>query len=228
MKNFLVIFYVIFLAFDLKSIWAQQGIIELRSKYNSLEKFWVGTFEGGVTVPFTDFQKPDIGYTARVGIEYYFPSKIFFTPGLRLIGFYGELNGESNTGRLSGDGTLIRVIKKYNTPFVMIEPSVAIALGSGRSVPYFAIGLNYFLAFIPLERNSFSLYTNSKRNPYLTYSGEFGLRHFIHRDFTFNVAIKYFKGANDELDGFVSRKKDSFTTITTGISMHLFRKERIR
>lgn len=219
---------IIFTLISVNLLLAQYNIVELRSKYNSLEKFWVGTFEGGVTLPFTDFQTPNIGYTARAGIEYYLPSRIFFTPGLRLTGYYGELNGEYEKGRLSGEGALLRVIKNFNTPFVMIEPSLVIAFGRGKFIPYFSGGLNYFLAFIPLEKNSYSLYTNSKRDPFITYSGEFGFRYFVHRDFSFNIAFKYFKGSIDELDGFVSRKNDSFTTITSGISMHLFRKERIR
>lgn len=219
---------IVFLFIGVNYLLAQHNIVELRSKYNSLEKFWVGTFEGGVTLPFTDFQTPNIGYAARAGIEYYFPSRIFFTPGIRLTAYYGELNGESDKGRLSGDGSLLRIIKKFNTPFVMIEPSLVIALGRGKLIPYFSGGFNYFLAFIPLEENSYSLFTNSKREPFFSYSGEFGFRYFIHRDFSFNIAFKYFKGNIDELDGFVSRKNDSFTTITTGISMHLFRRERIR
>ncbi|MCX8056666.1 MAG: hypothetical protein N3F03_03525 [Ignavibacteria bacterium] len=222
----LIAFGFLILIFENLSV--AQNIVELRSKYNSLEKFWVGTFEGGITYPFSDFQSSRIGYTARAGIEYYFPSKMFLTPGLRLHGYYGELNGESTTGRLSGDGSLIRMIKKFNTPFVLLEPSIAIALGKGKFIPYFSLGASYFIAFIPLERNGYSLFTNSKRDPFLTYSGEFGFRLFIHRDFSYNFSLKYFKGGIDELDGFVSRKNDSFIILSTGISIHLFRKERIR
>lgn len=218
-----IIFFVTF-----NNLFSQENIIELKSKYNSLGKFWVGTFEGGISLPFSDFQTPAVGYIGRAGIEYYFPSRSFLTFGLRLHGSYGELKGESNTGRFSGDGTLRRSIKNFNTPFVFLEPSITIALGKGRFIPYFAIGADYFLAFIPLENNSYSLFTNSKRNPFLTFSGEFGIRTFIHKDFSYNVSVKYFKGAIDEFDGFVSRKDDSFITITTGISIHLFRKERIR
>ncbi len=205
-----------------------QDIIQLKSKYNSLEKFWVTTFEGGITTSLTDFQSPGIGYSARAGIEYYLPSTSLLTFGFRFYGAYGELKGESNTGRLSGDGTLMRLIKKFNTPFVLLEPSLAIAIGKNQVIPYVSLGFDYVLAFIPLETNGYSLYTNSKRNPFLTFSGEFGIRYFVHKDFSLNIAAKYFKGNNDELDGFVSRKNDSFLMITTGISLHLFRKERIR
>lgn len=205
-----------------------QEIIELKSKYNSLGKFWVATFEGGITLPLTDFQTPAIGYLARAGLEYYFPSTKLFTFGVRLNGYYGELNGESNTGRISGDGTLRRVIKNFNTPFLMVEPSLVLAVGKGLVIPYLSVGFNYFLNFIPLEKNSYSLYTNSKRKPFTTFSGEFGIRYFIHNDFSYNIAVKYIKGGIDEFDGFVSRKKDSFLTISMGISMHLFRKQRIR
>ncbi len=119
-------------------------------------------------------------------------------------------------------------LKKFNTPFILIEPSIVIALGKGKLIPYFSGGVDYFIAFIPLERNGYSLFTDSKRKPFLTFSGEFGFRYFVHKDFSYNVTFKYFKGGVDELDGFVSRKNDSFVTITTGFSMHLFRKERIR
>jgi len=205
-----------------------QQIVELKSKYNSLGKFWVATFEGGLTIPFSDFQTPAIGYMARGGIEYYFPSTKLFTFGLRLNGYYGELNGESNTGRVSGDGSLKRIIKKFNTPFVMIEPSFVLAAGRGLVIPYLSFGFNYFFNFIPLETNNYSLYTNSKRDPFTTFSGEFGIRYFVHNNFSYNFAVKYFKGSIDELDGYVSRKNDSFITVSTGISIHLFRKERIR
>lgn len=207
---------------------AQSNVVELKSKYHSLGKFWVATFEGGITLPFSDYQTPNIGYTGKAGLEYYFPSKIFLTPGFRIHASYGELNGESNTGRLSGDGALLRVVKKFNTPFVLLEPSIVFALGKGKLIPYFSGGVDYFIAFIPLEKNGYSLFTDSKRKPFLTFSGEFGFRYFVHRDFSYNIAIKYFKGGIDELDGFVSRKNDSFITLTTGFSMHLFRKERIR
>lgn len=215
----------IFLCFNYSP--AQQ-VVELKSKYNSLGKFWVTTFEGGVTLPLTDFQTPKIGYLAKAGIEFYFPSTKLFTVGLRFNGFYGELNGESNTGRLSGDGTLKRMIKSFNTPFVMVEPSLVLAAGKGLVIPYISVGVNYLLNFIPLEKNSYSLYTKSKRNPFTTFSGEFGIRYFIHKDFSYNLVIKYIKGGIDEFDGFVSRKKDSFLTVSSGISIHLFRKERIR
>jgi hypothetical protein len=208
--------------------YAQSNIVELRSKYNSLGKFWVATFEGGISLPLSDFQTPSVGYLGKGGLELYFPSKSIFTLGLRLHGSNGELNGESNTGRLSGDGSLLRVIKKFNTPFVLVEPSFVIAFGKGKFIPYISGGLDYFLAFIPLEKNSYSLFTNSKRNAFITFSGEFGIRYFIHKDFSYNLSLKYFKGGTDELDGFVSRKNDSFITITTGLSIHLFRKERIR
>jgi hypothetical protein len=221
-KAFLFFVFIIFL-----NAQAQQ-VVELKSKYNSLGKFWVATFEGGVTLPFSDFQKPAIGYLGKAGIEYYFPSTKLFTFGLRLNGYYGELNGESNTGRVSGDGSLKRVIKNFNTPFVMIEPSLVLAAGKELLVPYLSVGLNYFLNFIPLEKDGYSLYTNSKRNSFTTFSGEFGVRYFIHNDFSYNLAIKYIKGGNDEFDGYVSRKKDSFLLLSTGISVHLFRKERIR
>jgi len=219
---------ILLLLVSLSVSFAQSNIVEMRSKYNSLGKFWVATFEGGVTLPFSDFQTPSIGYTGKAGIEYYFPSRIFLIPGLRLHASYGELNGESNTGRLSGDGSLRRVIKNFNTPFVLLEPSIVAAFGKNKVIPYLALGLDYLLAFIPLEKNGYSLYTNSKRSPFLTFSGEFGIRYFIHNDLSYNFSLKYIKGSVDELDGFVSRKKDACVMITSGISVHLFRKERIR
>lgn len=222
MKSLLILLLWIF-----NLAYGQEGIIQLRSKYNSLEKFMVATYEGGVTLPFSDFQTPGIGYTGRVGFEYYFPSRSI-TFGVRLFGMYGEFKGESNTGRFSGDGSLKRVIKKFNTPFVLLEPSLVLALGKELFIPYFALGVDYILAFIPLETNGYSLFTNSKRNPFLTFSGEFGIRYFLSNNLSVNFAAKYFKGTSDELDGFVSRKKDSFIAVTTGISLHLFRKERIR
>lgn len=225
MRNLILLFFIFFFFnFNLLS----QQVVELKSKYNSFGKFWVATFEGGFTFPFSDFQTPAIGYIARSGIEYYFPSTKLFTLGLRLNGYYGELNAQSNTGRLSGDGSLKRKIEKFNTPFVMVEPSLVLAAGRGLVIPYLSLGFNYFLSFIPLEKNSYSLYTNSKRDPFITYSGEFGIRYFVHNNFSYNFAVKYFKGGIDEFDGFVSRKNDSFVTISTGISIHLFRKERIR
>lgn len=227
-KRISIFFTITIFFITISNLTSQENTIELKSKYNSLGKFWVGTFEGGLTLPFSDFQSPAVGYVGKAGIEYYFPSRTFFTFGLRLHGSYGELKGESNTGRISGEGTLQRLIKKFNTPFILLEPSIAIAFGKGIFIPYLAIGADYLLAFIPLENNSYSLFTNSKRKPFLTISGEFGIRTFIHKDFSYNISVKYFKGTTDEFDGFVSRKKDSFITITTGISMHLFRKERIR
>lgn len=227
-KKFSIFLTVTIFFVTIHNLMSQENIIELRSKYNSLDKFWVGTFEVGLSMPFSDFQTPSVGYIGKAGLEYYFPSQSFLTFGLRLHGSYGELKGESNTGRLSGDGTLRRLVKTFNTPFVLLEPSFTIALGKGRFIPYLAVGADYFLAFIPLENNSYSLFTNSKRSPFLTFSGEFGIRTFIHKDFSYNISVKYFHGAIDEFDGFVSRKNDSFITITTGISMHLFRKERIR
>lgn len=221
---FLYFFGILFLS----NVFAQENIITLRSKYNSLGKFWVGTFEGGITFPFSDFQNPLVGYVGKAGLEYYFPSRKLFTFGFRLSGAYGELNGESNKGRFSGEGFLQRNINKFNTPFVTVEPSIMIAFGKGIAIPYLSVGAAYFLNFIPLEKNSYSLYINSKRKPFFTYSGEFGIRTFVHKDFSYNFSIKYFKGGIDEIDGFVSRKKDSFVFFTTGISMHLFRKERIR
>ncbi|MCR4417556.1 MAG: hypothetical protein NUV92_07410 [Ignavibacteria bacterium] len=226
-KNLVFFFFILIIVESQNTIKAQQ-VIELKSKYNSLEKFWVATFEGGVTLPFTDFQTPAIGYMARAGVEYYLPSKSLFTFGFRLNGYYGELNGNSNTGRLSGDGTLKRVIYDFNTPFVMLEPSVVLAAGRGLVIPYLSVGLNYFFNFIPLEKNNYSLYTNSKRDPFTTFSGEFGIRYFIHNNFSYNFSVKYVKGNKDEFDGFVSRKKDSFLIASTGISIHLFRKQRIR
>ncbi len=222
MKSILILLLWIF-----NLAYSQKDIIQLRSKYNSLEKFLVATYEGGVTFPFSDFQTPAIGYAGRFGFEYYFPSKSI-TIGLRFFGMYGELKGESNTGRNSGDGLLQRNIKKFNTPFVLLEPSIAIALGKKLFIPYLAFGADYVLAFIPLETSSYSLYTNSKRNPFLTYSGEFGIRYFLSNNLSVNFAAKYFIGTTDELDGFVSRKKDSFVTVTTGLSIHLFSKQRIR
>lgn len=219
---------ILLLLANLTISFAQSNIVEMRSKYHSLGKFWVATFEGGVTLPFSDFQTPSLGYTAKAGIEYYFPSRIFFTPGIRLHASYGELNGESNTGRLSGDGSLKRIIKKFNTPFILLEPSIVAAFGKGKVIPYLALGIDYFLAFIPLEKNSYSLFTNSKRDPFVTFSGEFGIRYFIHNYFSYNFSLKYLKGSIDEFDGFVSRKNDSFIIVTSGISIHLFRKERIR
>lgn len=222
--NFILI---ILFSFFNSSLIAQE-IVTLKSKYNSLEKFWVATFEGGLSYPFSDFQTPQIGYLAKGGMEYFFPSKGLFTFGLRLHGYYGELNGKSSTGRLSGDGILKRVINDFNTTFVMIEPAIVLAAGRELVIPYISFGMNYFFNFIPLEKDSYSLYTKSKRNPFTTFSGEFGMRFFIHNNFSYNVSVKYLKGNIDELDGFVSRKKDSFFTLSTGISIHLFRKERIR
>lgn len=222
MKSILILLlWVIDLAYG------QEGGIQLRSKYNSLEKFLVATYEGGVTLPLSDFQTPGIGYTGRVGLEYFFPSRTI-TFGVRLFGMYGELNGDSNTGRLSGDGSLQRVIKKFNTPFVLLEPSLVLALGKELFIPYLAFGVDYILDFIPLETNGYSLFTDSKRNSFLTFSGEFGIRYFLSNNLSLNFAAKYFKGATDELDGFVSKKEDSFVTVTTGVSLHLFRKQRIR
>lgn len=219
---------VILSLINLNFSFAQSNIVEMRSKYNSLGNFWVATFEGGITFPLSDFQTPSIGYAGRGGIEFYFPSRLFITPGLRFNAFYGELNGVSNTGRLSGDGSLRRIIKKFNTPFVLIEPSVVLVFGKGKFNPYFSAGIDYFLTFIPLEKNGYSLFTNSKRHPFISFSGEFGVRYFIHNNFSYNLAFKYFNGSTDELDGFVSRKNDAFLMMTTGISIHLFRKERIR
>lgn len=222
MKSILILLLWVF-----NLVYGQEDIIQLRSKYNSLEKFLVATYEGGVTLPLSDFQTPGLGYTGRVGLEYYFPSKsIAF--GVRFFGMYGELKGKSNTGRLSGDGSLKRIIKDFNTPFVLLEPSFVLALGTELFIPYFAIGVDYILAFIPLETNGYSLFTNSRRNPFLTFSGEIGIRYFLSNNLSFNITAKYFKGSTDELDGFVSRKNDSFVTVTTGLSVHLFRKQRIR
>ncbi|MGB9665443.1 MAG: hypothetical protein ACPL25_11090, partial [Ignavibacteria bacterium] len=55
---------VLLLLFLFPLVSPAQQILELKSKYNSLGKFWVATFEGGVTLPLSDFQKPSIGYLA--------------------------------------------------------------------------------------------------------------------------------------------------------------------
>ena len=224
MKN---LTFIILLFFS-TLIFAQTTTIQLRSKYNSLGSFWVGTYEAGVTYPLSDFQTSKIGYSGRAGFEYYFPSKKLFVLGVKLLGYYGEINGKSATGRSSGDGSLKRIIKEFNTPFVIIEPSLVIAMGKELVIPYFSFGASYILLNIPLEKNSYALFTNSKRDPFLTFSGEFGIKFFFTNNFSYNISARYFIGKSDEIDGFVSRKKDSFLNFSTGFSFHLFRKERIR
>ncbi len=220
-------FQLIIFLFVNSKIQAQEVVV-FASKYQSLGSFWASTFEGGVTLPFSDFNKPAIGYIAKGGIEYYFPSTKIITIGLRLNGYYGELNGESNSGRIVGDKTLRRTIKRFNTPFSMLEPSLVLAAGKGLIISYLSFGISCFFSFIPLETNSYSIYTYSNRGLTTALAGEFGIRFFFHNNFSYNLAVKYFKANSDEFDGFVSKGNDSFATISTGISVHLFRRERIK
>ncbi len=206
----------------------EHKIVELRSKYNSLGSFWVFSFEGGMTYPFTDYQKSLPGYLFRSSIEYFLPSEKFFTSGIRISSYFGELNGHSNTGRPAGDGNLKRVIKNFNTPYFSIEPSIVLVFGYKTVIPYLAGGAEYIISFIPLEDNSYSLFMDSKRSSAFSFITEFGMRFFITNKVSYNIALKFNFGKSDELDGFVSRKKDVFFALSSGLSFHLFRKERLR
>lgn len=135
----------IILLFFSTLIFVQTTTIKLKSKYNSLGSFWVRIYESGVTYPLSDFQYSKVGYSGRADIEYYFPSQKLFVWEVKLFGYCEELNGKTATGRLSGDVSLKRIIKEFNTLLFIIEPSLVIAMGKELVIPYFPFGASYVL-----------------------------------------------------------------------------------
>src|SRR5664279_2562476 len=71
--------------------WAQEPVHS--SMLNSMSNLVGITGEGGITLPFTDYQKSKIDWAGKASLEYYFPSHGKGNFGLRVFGQTGFVAG---------------------------------------------------------------------------------------------------------------------------------------
>ncbi len=184
---------------------------------NPLNKTFHITFNGGVTYPLVDFTTSKFGFYSQSGLEYFFSSYSAGIFGIKLTGGYGQLSGKSKTGLMIGDSPA-SLSTEFNTKFLDGKFGLVYALDLGGFIPYFWGGGNSVFWFQPKDINGSIVYAK-QRDIVISYFGELGFKIMLADGLSLNFAGSYNASGTDELDGYVSMKKDIYFGGTIGISI---------
>lgn len=193
-----------------------QNVVET-PKLNAMSGVFGITAEGGLTMSFTDYETEKINYGAKASLEYYLPASGAGNFGLRVFG---------QTGFISGQGAL-NPTNEFSTKFDMYGGGVIYTLSMGDAVyPWFAAGLSN-LWFYPKDANGNALpnYAAQKYTKYmLAYNGDAGVRIFLAKNMSLNLAAGVIVASKDFLDDIKSGpNNDLFYTLTAGLSYYFGR-----
>ncbi|MBM4177002.1 MAG: OmpA family protein [Ignavibacteria bacterium] len=184
---------------------------------NYLSSTFLLTIDGGATYYSGDFSDTKFGFLSRAGFEYFFGTNSSSVFGLKLLGSYGQLGGKSTTGLLIGDAPA-RFSKEFNTKFMDGKFGLIYALDLGGFIPYLWGGGNSVVWFQPKDANGSKVYAK-QRDIIMSYFGELGFKIILADGLSLNFASSYNASGTDELDGYVSKKKDIYLGGTVGISI---------
>ena len=199
--------------------WAQEPVHP--SMLNSMSNVVGITGEGGITVPYTDYQTMKINLAGKASLEYYFPSHGTGNFGLRIFG---------QTGFISGKGAPVgswNPTDEFSTKINLLGGGAIYALSLKDAVyPWVGLGLSN-IWFDPKDGNGNQL-PNNVRGGYnkfmMAFNGDIGLRVMVSKHISVNFAGGVIVGKKDYLDDIVAgSNNDLLYTATLGLTFYIGR-----
>lgn len=206
-KNLIIIFLIPFL------LNAQKN----QSFHNNLSQTIFLDVEGGLNYYLGDFPKSKFGFYSRGGIEYFFNSKSKGLFGIKSNIGYGKLQGFGNNSLNIGEPP--RLSSEFSNYFFDAKIGLSYLLNFGNVLPYLTIGGHSNFWYKVLDENGNEVY-DKKRLVNIGYLGEIGLKIILSDGLTLNLVGIISSPNSDELDGYVSSKKDIYLSGLAGFSIY--------
>lgn len=185
-----------------------------------------GTFNiilaGGVTALGSDYENWEPGYTAKLGLEYYFPTSFKFLGTSSVIG----LKAFGGAGLLYGNDDRY-LLPELRDNFMHAGGGLTYNIRlSNVFLPYLSAtaGVTWYNPEVALTKDdlpNFKITDNV--GSHFTYNFELGLKIRLSRVFLLDLAGNVYFAGTDLLDGReTGDKKDAFVTATLGLQISLF------
>jgi len=192
-----------------------QENLEIR-QYHAFSGTLALGFDGGFTLPHTDYahSKPDI--LGRASLEYFFPTTSNGIFGIKTFVDGGYIGGQQDE----------KIPESFRTSLLNIAAGISYTFSIQSTVfPYVFAGASY-LHFDPKDNNGNRLPNNAagvyKRHEF-AYLGEIGVHFLVTDAISFNLAVGEEMSPHDNWDDVVGGgNNDATATITTGFSYSLF------
>src|ERR1035437_5569468 len=203
--------------------WAQEPVHP--SMLNSMSNVVGITGEGGITLPYTDYNTIKINWAGKASLEYYFPSHGVGSFGLRIFGQTGFISGKGapvGSWNEIGKGT-----DEFSTKIDLLGGGVIYALSLKDAVyPWVGLGMSN-IWFDPKDGNGNQL-PNNVRGGYnkfmMAFNGDLGVRVMVSKHISVNFAGGVVVGKKDYLDDILTgSNNDLFYTASLGLTFYIGR-----
>ncbi len=204
---------IVFLLFFLTgSIFSQK----IKKYSHPLSNSIVGYLEGGTNYSFSDYNKPDLGWLASAGLQYYFPTNSKHVFGIGLNGGIQNISAKDN---------YLGLPSTFKTQIFNGGGELIYSFALGKVLPFFTIGGSYFIFDFESRHIKSRFYdiTNGSEISSIVADGIVGLKYRASKLVTLDFSLGYHQVLNDNLDAIkFGQYNDFFVTGRIGISVMLW------
>src|ERR1035437_10303876 len=199
--------------------WAQEAVHP--SVLNSMSNVVGITGEGGITLPYTDYNTIKINWAGKASLEYYFPSHGKGNFGLRIFGQTGFVAGRG-APQVAWNPTDV-----FSTKIDLLGGGAIYTLSLKDAVyPWVGLGMSN-IWFDPKDGNGNQL-PNNVRGGYnkfmMAFNGDLGVRVMVSKHISVNFAGGVVVGKKDYLDDILTgSNNDLFYTASLGLTFYIGR-----
>jgi outer membrane protein OmpA-like peptidoglycan-associated protein len=188
----------------------------LKKYSHPLSNSIVGSLEGGTNYSFSDYEKPQLGWLASAGLEYYFETNSNHIWGFGVNGGIQNILGQDNN---------LGLPSSFETKIFNGGASLIYSYSFGKIFPFLSVGGSYFIFDYKSRhvKSRFYDFSNGEEIESLVADGIVGLKYKLSDITTIDFSLGYHQVLNDNIDAIkIGDYNDFFVTGRVGISVTLW------